>query len=159
MFMGHLAIALAFVLSLQFPLIPVIIGSYLPDLIDKPLSVFGLTDGRSPLVHSFLILLPFLAWLALDRKSKVPLALSLGIISHLLIDLLNDPGVFLFYPFGGYIDIGFFKEALIFPKNILSGSGPWFFIEDKLLLAELLSLFACIPISYLIVKRRKKKSD
>jgi len=157
MFITHLTIGLLFVYLFSLPLAPALIGAYLPDILDKPLSLIGLTGGRDPILHSWLVLLPFLAWLALDRKNKSALAFVLGISSHLLLDLLNTPGVALFHPFTGYIDPGIFKDASFFPGNILSGAGPWFYMEEKLWAFEILSFLACLPISYLIIKRGKGK--
>jgi membrane-bound metal-dependent hydrolase YbcI (DUF457 family) len=155
MFFTHLTFALLAVCMLSFPLFPALIAFHLPDMLDKALWLFGLTDGRS-FPHSWMVLAPFLIWLALGKKNRLALVFVVGILSHLALDVLNTPGIPFFYPFGGYFDLGFFQEVKLYPSNILLGSGPWFLASEKIIAAEALSLFACIPLSYLIIKRRKK---
>ncbi len=154
MFFTHLTVALLAVYLCSFPLAPSLIAFYLPDIIDKALWPLGITDGRG-FPHSWLTLAPFLIWLALDKKNKLPLIFAIGILSHFALDVLNDPGIPFFYPFLGYQDLGIFQEIKIFFPSILSGSGPWFWASEKILTAEALSLLACVPLSYLIIKKRK----
>ena len=129
-------------------------GTVLPDLIDKPL-YYGLlwTVGRREdgldfiygtrtLGHSgILLLLLFLCSL----RSKKCLALSLGVVTHLLLDLLGDLGDLpnsatlkaLFFPFLGGFGIAPFKslaEHLYGKLNLYvvvgESTGIWILLKE-----------------------------
>jgi hypothetical protein len=102
----HIAIPLLFAeipfikrkLSLQH--FSLIIGSILPDLIDKPLALLGFGDGRY-LGHAPFILAIFLCIIFLITRNKsIVYALGIGCIFHLILDL---PYIPFFYPFIQYI--------------------------------------------------------
>jgi membrane-bound metal-dependent hydrolase YbcI (DUF457 family) len=84
-----------------------VIGSILPDLIDKPLGHILLNstvDYGRIYAHSGLFMLSvlFVGIAYRQRKSSwIMLALALGIISHLLLDSMWELPVTLFYPFQG----------------------------------------------------------
>lgn len=102
----------------------VLIGTMLPDLIDKPL-YYGLSDflkkngieiisGTRTFGHTAVLLL-VLAVTAAYKKSRPLAALTLGIASHLLLDSLGDSkrqallwpwfdGRFPIYPYQGATD-------------------------------------------------------
>ncbi len=103
------------------------LGALLPDLLDKPLGHLLLREtvdfGRI-YCHTLLFCLAFvvlgivmLQW----RRSFAVLVLSMGIVSHLLLDSMWTLPVTLFYPFLGdfgqhyspnYFEISFFNEIL-----------------------------------------------
>jgi len=78
----------------------IIIGALLPDLIDKPILLLGLGQGRA-LSHNLLFLLiSFLIIFISSRKSfEISLSLLIGMVFHIILDL---PEVPLFYPFVSY---------------------------------------------------------
>ena len=83
----------------------IIIGSMLPDIIDKPLlllfSESGLFTGRSH-AHTLLFAVLLLSAGILSRKSWL-LTLALANITHLVLDSLWDNPKTLFWPFlGGF---------------------------------------------------------
>jgi membrane-bound metal-dependent hydrolase YbcI (DUF457 family) len=156
MFIPHFLFGLLTVYLLSMPFVFALIAAYLPDFVDKFLMLFGLTGGRS-FPHSWLILAPFVLWLALDRKNKLALIFVIGIAGHLAIDLLDEPGIPLFYPFGGYVGTHLFEGTTFHVGNILAGSGPWVQTSEKVWAAEALSLVACVPVGYLILRKRKNK--
>ncbi|MFW9902060.1 MAG: metal-dependent hydrolase, partial [Candidatus Thorarchaeota archaeon] len=77
-----------------------IIGALLPDIIDKPLFLLNLADGRL-LSHNLLfVIVSFLIVHLFTKGNKyVSLPFLIGISSHIILDL---PFVPLFYPFISY---------------------------------------------------------
>jgi hypothetical protein len=102
-FFGHLGIGSKIVspLTRGLPKKAVLLGTILPDLIDKPLyyglslatgkqgSDLGLVSGSRTFAHTALFLL-VITCAAILRRSKPLAALSLGIASHLLLDSLSS---------------------------------------------------------------------
>ena len=78
----------------------IIIGSLLPDLIDKSLMFLGLGSGRG-FSHTLLFVAAFyvIILLLLKGKTIIPNSLAIGILFHLILDL---PEVPLFFPFIDY---------------------------------------------------------
>lgn len=86
----------------RLPTRPLILGTILPDLIDKPLyygfvlatgrhgAAIGLISGTRTFGHTGLFLL-LLTLVAVVRKSPVFAALALGVATHLLLDSLGNP--------------------------------------------------------------------
>lgn len=66
---------------------PLLVGAYLPDLLDKPIAMFTGLAGRG-YGHSLLVQAAFfaLAWAALRRRRALLLPLALGALLHLLQD-------------------------------------------------------------------------
>ncbi len=81
-----------------------LIGSILPDLVDKPLMLLRLENGRG-FAHTLLFtIISFLFVLILFKdKKSIPFSLLIGNLFHLILDL---PYVPIFYPFISY-DISF----------------------------------------------------
>ncbi len=123
---GHLGIGEAMVkpISRGLPRRWLLLGTILPDLIDKPLyyglrfatglrgAELGLISGTRTFGHTGLFLLLF-AVTAFVKRSKVFAALALGVATHLVLDGLADvwipyePGTrtlvnALFFPFMGF---------------------------------------------------------
>jgi len=88
-----------------------LIGSLLPDIIDKPLFLLGFGNGRF-LSHNLLfIIISFLIVYFSSRKNKsISFPFLAGLIFHLILDL---PYVPLFYPFISY-DFHFVEKPLLY---------------------------------------------
>jgi len=103
LFFGHLGVGSKLVSpwTSGLPRRAVLLGTILPDLIDKPLYIglalvtgkrgaeLGLISGSRTLGHTA-ILLVLLAAGAIARRSKVLAALALGMATHLFLDNLSD---------------------------------------------------------------------
>ena len=102
-FFGHLGIGLKTAQPFRrgLPLKPLLIGTLLPDLIDKPLYYglswatgrhgydLGLISGTRTFGHTILFTAT-LGILAAARRSKVLAALALGSATHLVLDVVTD---------------------------------------------------------------------
>lgn len=86
LFPTHPAAGYLLALVLKLPPLPVLIGASLPDLIDKPLGMAGITDRYQTISHS-LIGLAIPAILA--TRSRTWLAMFVGWFSHLGLDALH----------------------------------------------------------------------
>jgi hypothetical protein len=100
---GHLGIGLQVARPFRrdLPLKPLLLGTLLPDLIDKPLYYglswatgrhgydIGLISGTRTFGHTVLFTAA-LAALAAARRSKVIAALALGSSTHLVLDVVTD---------------------------------------------------------------------
>ena len=101
--LGHLGIGLetARPFRRDLPLKPLLVGTLLPDLIDKPLyyglsfatgrhgAALGLISGTRTFGHTILFTAS-LGALAAARRSKAIAALALGAATHLLLDVASD---------------------------------------------------------------------
>lgn len=127
----------------------VLIGSVLPDLIDKPVGVFlfrNVFHNSRIFMHSLLVIaLLFIAGLLLlkRRKNNKLLLLSVGCLIHIVLDSMwMFPGIF-YWPFLG----------LQFPVR---PAGDWAMEGFRHLLSDPLTLFSEIGgffyISYLFMK-------
>ena len=68
---------------LRLPVVPVVVGAALPDLVDKPLSMLGVVDRYHTVAHSvFALVVP----LALAARNRAWLAVAAGWASHLALD-------------------------------------------------------------------------
>lgn len=100
---GHLGIGTTLVrpFTAKRPLRAVLLGTLLPDLIDKPLYValkiatgrcgdeIGLVSGTRTFAHTGLFCI--ILWgVALKRKSAALVALAWGVVSHLFLDQVVD---------------------------------------------------------------------
>jgi membrane-bound metal-dependent hydrolase YbcI (DUF457 family) len=99
--LGHLGIGLktAGPFRRDLPLKPLLLGTLLPDLIDKPLYYglsfatgghgLGLISGTRTFGHT-LVFTASLAIFGAARRSKVAAALALGSATHLFLDVVSD---------------------------------------------------------------------
>jgi hypothetical protein len=101
--LGHLGIGLQIAKPFRRdrPLKPLLLGTLLPDLIDKPLyyglswatgregRALGLISGTRTFGHTGLLTVSVAA-LAAARRSKALAALALGMATHLLLDAASD---------------------------------------------------------------------
>jgi hypothetical protein len=116
--LGHIGITLFFggLFSLLF--IPLLIGSILPDLIDKPLVLFGITHYGRYIGHTITagIIISLISFV-ITRKKIVPVSLFSGYLLH----LVEDMPFFIpwFYPFVNYDFLTYYEFAgSITPMNI-----------------------------------------
>ena len=80
-----------------------IIGSLLPDIIDKPLGAFHFGDGRS-IAHTLLFFLVFITaelLIYLKNKNNTGMVISAGILTHLILDSMWRNTKVLIWPFNG----------------------------------------------------------
>lgn len=103
LFPTHLVAAYVLGRWLQLPIVPILIGATLPDVIDKPLAMFGLVDLYHSIGHS-LIALGILSLVLLFGERWI--AFWIGWASHLVLDALQmvlngrvEDIQFLFWPF------------------------------------------------------------
>ena len=101
--LGHLGFGLRTARPFRrgLPLKPLLLGTLLPDLIDKPLYyglslatdrrgvALGLISGTRTFGHT-LLFTASLAGLAAARRSKLFAALALGAATHLFLDVVSD---------------------------------------------------------------------
>ncbi|MHA1843671.1 MAG: metal-dependent hydrolase [Promethearchaeota archaeon] len=104
-----------------------LIGSILPDLIDKPLMLMRLENGRGGAHTLLFAFLSFLVTYIFFKNNKsISYSLLIGILFHLALDL---PYVPLFFPFI-YEDISF--EEYPFEKWYEALFNPLFFTTELL---------------------------
>lgn len=101
--LGHLGIGLELARPWRrrLPVKPLLLGTLLPDLIDKPLYYglswatgrrgfdIGLISGTRTFGHTILFTAAIAAYAA-ERRSKAAAAVALGCATHLLLDALTD---------------------------------------------------------------------
>jgi hypothetical protein len=96
--LGHIGIgrAMARPWRTRLPVMPLILGTLLPDIIDKPLyysRAFDLITCTRTFGHTGLLIL-LIAGAAWLRRSRALAAVSLGMATHLILDCIVDlPGV------------------------------------------------------------------
>jgi inner membrane protein len=81
-----------------------ILGTILPDIIDKPLEFLNIGDGRM-IAHTLLITLVILItgfYVYLNHKKTWVLAISIGMVTHLLLDQMWQTPQVLFWPLFGW---------------------------------------------------------
>lgn len=101
--LGHLGIGLQLAKPVRrkLPLKPLLVGTLLPDLIDKPLYyglswatgkrgvALGLISGTRTFGHTILFAASLAAYAA-ARRSKIAAAVAAGCVTHLILDALTD---------------------------------------------------------------------
>ncbi|AGB36901.1 hypothetical protein [Natronococcus occultus] len=87
-FPTHLAMGYLLGVYTRFPIAYLVVGSALPDLVDRPLYWLGLTPFSHTVAHSIAVAVP--AGLVLTRLfGRRGAALSLGWLVHIATDFLN----------------------------------------------------------------------
>lgn len=111
LFLAHMGIGSRLVKpwTQSLPKWALLLGTMLPDLIDKPVyygllfyarmmgTTMGLLNNSRTIGHTALFLLAFTG-VAMVRRSRLFAALALGIATHLILDNLNDSLVDYFLP-------------------------------------------------------------
>nr|WP_312907624.1 metal-dependent hydrolase [Natronosalvus caseinilyticus] len=143
--LGHLAFAYLWYvayaavtrrpLPARWPLVPLAIGSQVPDLIDKPSAYFGVLESGRSVAHSLLtavLCVGFITWGAhmlrqrsahhwIQRLSAVtPAAFAIGYLSHLVGDSIGP------LRSGTYAELTFLLwPALPAPRYTADSVAPW----------------------------------
>ena len=86
-----------------------LVGSLLPDIVDKPLFLFGFGNGRF-FSHNllFLIISFSIVYLSSKRNKYISFSFLTGLIIHIILDIPHVP---LFYPFISY-EFTYLEEPL-----------------------------------------------
>ena len=101
LFFGHLGIAIFIASFIALPLIFAGIGVLLPDLLDKPLFILGLTPCSRFIGHTLFFGAVVFSFVYFTTKNKkIALTLLFGILLHLIQDFQSF--VPYFYPFVSY---------------------------------------------------------
>ena len=88
-----------------------LIGSLLPDIVDKPLFLLGFGNGRFFSHNLLFVIISFLIVYFSSRKNKtISFSFLAGLFFHLILDI---PYVPLFYPFIAY-EFRFVEEPLLY---------------------------------------------
>ena len=87
--LGHLAVALAAHRTLRLTLLIVVLATFLPDLIDKPLFYAGLTSHGRMAAHSLWAWAGGSILVLTLTKSRTGVAYSVGYLGHLVADLVT----------------------------------------------------------------------
>lgn len=89
---------IAFITKSKLPLIRfwLVIGSILPDIFDKPLSIFfpEVFSGRGYFHSPFVLILLFIFLFLIKLDRKIIFSLILGVSFHLMLDLPGIPFLF-----------------------------------------------------------------
>ncbi|NVM34758.1 MAG: metal-dependent hydrolase [Candidatus Lokiarchaeota archaeon] len=127
----HAALPLVFteipqIKKLKINRLSLLIGSLLPDIIDKPLFLLGLGNGRF-LSHNLLFMtISFLiVYFSSKRNKNISFPFLAGLIFHLILDI---PYVPLFYPFISY-EFHYLEEPLLYWLRKL-WTDPFVFITE-----------------------------
>ena len=88
MFPTHLAAGYLLSVYVKLPIAYVVLGSALPDLVDRPLYWLGLTPYTHTVAHSIAVAVPA-ALVAVAVFERRGLALAIGWLVHLATDFLN----------------------------------------------------------------------
>jgi membrane-bound metal-dependent hydrolase YbcI (DUF457 family) len=116
-FPGHFGVGLIVSGLTKLSCVPILIGSVLPD-IDGFLYLFGFDYRKTHRTFTHSIFMPLLV-------SIFSFPLALGIIFHMLVDLLFYPGIKMLYPISKQ-DFYFFKGQFKLHQN------PFDFIKHEL---------------------------
>ncbi|MBN1323445.1 MAG: metal-dependent hydrolase [Methanotrichaceae archaeon] len=152
---AHVGLTLAFAemmrraVGLRLPIVPLAIGSMLPDLIDKPLGyiLYGTPAMGRIYAHTFLFLL-LLFILMISLKNRLILAIFFGVLSHLILDTIwRSPKIFLWPLLGGFPVVDSIGVLGYLQALISALQDPMFFISETL-------GFAYLSIaSYMLLRR------
>lgn len=143
--------ALASYLDIRF----LLLGSLLPDLIDKPIGIYLFREvfesGRI-FCHTllFAVLIALAAIYLFRRSGKTWLiALSLGVLTHLIFDQMWLSPLTLLWPLYGLV----FDKS--YPENWLGDIFYRLFSEPGVFIPELLGAIVLIWFALLLMRRRK----
>lgn len=161
---GHVGITVgaAYVINrvphLRLNLWVVAVSSLLPDLVDKPLYLLGIGDGRY-VGHTLLFV--FLAAAAVSLKNRIyGLSVLFGAVLHLLLDWSGVPWLYPFvsYDFAVHFDPGGIHARLSTLLDIFRGCwySPSVLVTELLGLTIVLSFVGYLCWRYFRVKRSVK---
>ena len=84
----HLAMGYLIGIYSRFPIPALVVGSALPDLVDRPLYWLGLTPAPHTIGHSLAVAIP-ICLLLLAVGSRQAIAVAIGWLLHVATDALN----------------------------------------------------------------------
>jgi inner membrane protein len=134
-----------------------IIGSLMPDIIDKPLAFFGFGGGRS-ITHTllvFLIVSSIALYFYLKQKRTWLLAIAIGMVTHLVLDLIWEAPRVLFWPLFGWAfpapahSLGL-SQIAIWWNTLLTDPG-----SD---ITEAIGLLIILVLTWIILNQKNLKS-
>lgn len=133
-----------------------VIGSLLPDLIDKPvgLCLFRQTFENGRIYSHTLLFLILISAAGLILKLRFGqrwmLALAAGVFTHLIFDeMWMQPGT-LFWPFSGW---GF--EQIVLTGGFIGNMFSAMFTEPKIIITEAIGLFILLWFSVTLLLKKK----
>lgn len=88
MFPTHLAVGYLIGVYSRYPVAYVVVGSAVPDLVDRPLYWLGITPFSHTLAHSLVVAVPVCAVLVYFLGDR-GVAVAIGWLVHILTDFLN----------------------------------------------------------------------
>jgi len=88
MFPTHLALGYLVSIYSRFAIAPLIVGSAMPDIIDRSLLLLGLAQQPHTLGHSAIVVVPICA-IAIHQLGTRAVALIVGWLAHVITDFLN----------------------------------------------------------------------
>jgi len=138
---AHMGIALALAgLVKRADLLFVLLGSILPDLIDKPLGllVFGTPAMGRTFAHTLLFLL-ILAALALYTRDIRVASLCGGVFAHLALDFIWQSPVIFFWPLLGSFPLAEYLDPVSYMQMLLHG------LEEPMVLVP-----ECLGLAYIL---------
>jgi inner membrane protein len=134
-----------------------IIGSMMPDIIDKPLALTGFGNGRS-ITHTLLISLVVLCigvFLYINIKKTWLLAIVIGMLTHLILDLMWLTPNTLFWPLYGWsfsspvISLGF-EQIKVWWNALLT--------DPNVHISESIGLAVLLGMAWIIVNQKGLKT-
>ena len=135
-FPGHFGVGIIFSGLTGLSPIMLILGALLPDIDAIPI-LFGVDYRKTHRTITHSILMVFISGIF-----SIPL--MIGVISHLLADLIFFPGIKLFYPFSK-------REFYILNGRFKKYYDPWAFINDSLRDKRTITLELMILIISLVI--------
>jgi hypothetical protein len=154
LFPTHLAAAGLFSRVSDLSPLWLVIGAAMPDLVDKPLGLFGITTLFHSVGHAGLVVVVVLVPIALSSRGG--LALATGWVSHLVLDAVHvivngraSDALFLFWPVVRPPD----------PPAIPPGSFFWYYLGTPSFYLELLIWGILGTVAVRIARHRLERTD
>lgn len=119
-----------------------VIGSILPDIIDKPLGeiLYGTPSMGRIFTHTLLFLLILTALAAYTWDARIA-SLAGGVLAHLALDFMWNSPVILFWPLFGPFPVAKPMDVLSYMQMLLMGlRNPVVMVPECLGLAEIIYL-------------------
>lgn len=131
-----------------------LLGSLLPDIIDKPVGIFFFNDeignGRifSHTLLFFIVITGIAVWLCRWKQNPGMAAVAFGVFTHLLLDSMWVYPLTLFWPL-----LGNFEKSDT--GGWLQDIWRWLFTEPEYYIPEIIGLAILVPVSINVLKKRR----
>jgi membrane-bound metal-dependent hydrolase YbcI (DUF457 family) len=173
MYIGHVGAALAAKrVRASIGLLPLLVATYAPDLVDTGMCLAGTYDPRSMLSHSIpavlFLALAGLTWYALiTRDWTGGVIIAAVIVSHMVLDWIT--GYKPTWPGGPMISLHLYDKpiadfaaegaviligTLLYARNLAAPRRPW--LDVSIMLGALLVLQLTIDVAHLLIKAMPK---